>query len=71
MIAPSSWHHMTMAVATPQPGVPRAGTCHSPNGPGSAAPKTNRAVSGIFSASAPSCSTITAFGRDTATLKPR
>ena len=34
-------------------------------------PNTSSAVSGTFSASAPSCSAITAFGRETAMLKAR
>ena len=55
---------MHIAVAMPQPAAPSAGTC-------SGAPNTSSADSGTFSASAPSCSAITIFGRDTAVLKPR
>ena len=45
---------------TPSAGTPSAGT-----------PEINAADSGTFSARPPSCNTITAFGRDTAVLKPR
>ena len=50
---------------------PSAGRASVPKGVGRAKPKTSRALSGIFSARPPSCSAITAFGRETATLKPR
>ena len=56
---------MHTAVAMPQPSAPSAGT------PIGSAPNTSSAVSGTLSASEPSCSAITAFGRDTAVLKPR
>ena len=57
---------MTIAVAMPQPAAPSAGSCTGPD-----VPKTSRALSGTLSASPPICIAITAFGRDTATLKPR
>jgi hypothetical protein len=56
---------MTIAVATPHPVTPIAGR------PSEGAPDTSSADSGTFSARPASCSAITAFGRDTAVLKPR
>ena len=62
---------MTIAVARPQPAAPRAGIATLPSGVGTLAPKTSRALTGTFNVKAASCIAITAFGRETATLKPR
>jgi hypothetical protein len=55
----------------PQPSTPSVGTRSSPSGVGSVMPYTSSADSGTFSDKPASCSAITAFGRDTAVLKPR
>ena len=60
-----------MAVAMPQPGAPCSATASLPQGVSTPPPNTSSAVSGTFNSSAPSCSAITIFGRDTAVLKPR
>ena len=49
----------------PQPSTPSAGT------PSAGTPNTNAVDSGTFSASAATWISITALGRETATLKPR
>ena len=71
MSATNACSHITMQVAMPQPSTPSDGTRSSPSGVGHAMPYTSSADSGTLSASPPSCNTITAFGRETAVLKPR